>query len=149
MKKENKKISVYAKVRNGLYAHVEQSEKKRFYKLVAASLATLLLASVLLFSAALVETSAGKHVYVFGEYEQKINNDQAYSGKTLLVDMNTLANYCGMEQSAAVGETSFSINGTKATFFDGESKALINGIEIEMPKRLPSKTVTVSFPPQA
>jgi D-alanyl-D-alanine carboxypeptidase len=49
--------------------------------------------------------------------------------------MNTLANYCGMEQSAAVGETSFSINGTKATFFDGESKAIINGIEIEMPEK--------------
>ena len=133
MKKENKKISIYNRVRSGLYSHVEQSEKKRFNRLVAASLATLLLASVLLFSAALVETSAGKHVYVFGEYEQKISNDQAYSGKILLIDMNTLANYCGFEQSYSTYEASFSINGTKATFTDGESKALINGIEIEMP----------------
>ena len=133
MKKENKKISIYNRVRSGLYSHVEQSEKKRFNRLVAASLATLLLASVLLFSAALVETSAGKHVYAFGEYEQKISNDQAYSGKILLIDMNTLANYCGFEQSYSTYEASFSINGTKATFTDGESKALINGIEIEMP----------------
>ena len=135
MKQETKKISSYKKIKMGFKARIEESEKKEKQKFIALALSTLLLASSLLFTATYLETSAGKYSYVYGEYTQKISRDLALSGKTQLIDLNALADYCKIEKSSSGSKVTYKINGTEATFENLKSTALVNGLEIEMPTK--------------
>lgn len=134
MKQENKKLSAYKRIVRGLYTQVDEGEKKARQKIIYAALATLLVASLLLFTAALMETGSGKYVYVYGEQEQKINKELALSGNVQLIDLNALADYCGIEKELSGSRATYRANGTEAVFENGSDIALINGIELEMPK---------------
>lgn len=135
MKQENKKITVYQKAKHGFYSRVKENEKKERQLIIVASLATLLLASILLFTAALIETSAGKYTYVFGDHKQRIDQEMASSNGIQLIDMNALANYCGFESSTLGTKAEYSGNGTSAVFENGKSYAMINGIKLDMPTK--------------
>ena len=134
MKQENKKLSAYRKIVRGLYTQVEEGERLAKRKIIYTALATLLVASLLLFTAALMETGgSGKYVYVYGEQEQKINEELALSGNVQQIDLNALADYCGIEKELSGSQAAYKINGTEAYFKNGSDVALVNGIELEMP----------------
>lgn len=135
MKQETTKISSFKKIKLGFKARIEEGEKKEKQKFIVLALSTLLLASTLLFTATYMETSAGKYSYVYGEYTQKISKDLALSGKTQLIDLNALADYCKIEKSSASSKVTYKINGTEATFENLKNIAIVNGMEIEMPTK--------------
>ena len=134
MKQTKDKISVYNKIRRNLYLSVERGEQSKRNKLILASLAVLLVASILLFTAALIATSEGKsYTYVYGNYEQKINTELAFANDVQYIDMNALANYCGFEKSSFFTSSIYQFNGTEVSFENGNNIATINGISVEMP----------------
>lgn len=135
MKQDKNNISSYKKIKKGLYARVAENEKRNRAKLFAVAIATLLLASTLLFTAAITETSAGKYTYVYGDYTQKISKDQAMANKIQLIDINALADYCGIEKISSGSKATYRINGTEATFENSKSSATVNGISLEMPAK--------------
>lgn len=135
MKQENKKIPTIRKIRQGLYAQVEEGEKRAKQKIIYTALATLLVASLLLFTAALMETGgSGKYVYVYGKQEQKISEELAFSGNIQFIDLNALADYCGIEKELSGFQAMYTVNGTTATFENGSDIAKVNGIDLKMPK---------------
>ena len=81
MKKENKINPQLSKVKHNLYARVAENEKKQKIKLGIIFAISALLVVLLIVSASLVETNAGKYTYVFGDTEQQISKNQALSGK--------------------------------------------------------------------
>ena len=135
MKQKKNNLQSYKKVKKAFNARIAENEKKDRIKLLTIAIATLVLASTLLFSATLIETKAGKYTYVFGEYKQNISKDKAMSGKTQLIDINALADYCGMQKASSGSRATFSINGTEAIFENSKSIALVNGIQVEMPAK--------------
>ena len=155
MEQKNRQTSAYSKIRNGFYKQISQIEKTQKRKLIISALATLLLASILLFSSALIETSGkGKYVYVYGDYEQSINTDLCFEGDIQLIDLNALANYCGIVKEEANYMATFKVNNTYITIENGSKIATINGIKKEMPAKaqikngycmIPLSTVLDSF----
>lgn len=134
MEQRNRKISAFSRVRRGFYKQIEEKDKKEKRKIVALALSCLLLASTLLFTATLIETSGkGKYVYVFGNYEQSINTDLCFSDGVQLIDMNALASYCGFAKEERNRTVTFKINNTYATFENGSNIVNVNGIKTEMP----------------
>lgn len=122
-----------SKIKSNLYKRVEEDEKKQKIKLALIGAGALLFVVLLIVSASLVETNAGKYTYVYGDYEQVISKDQALSGKVQMIDMNALANYLGFKKNDSNSQIEYMANGTVATFYHDKSTALINGIEIKMP----------------
>lgn len=155
MEQKNRQTSAYSKIRNGFYKQISQIEKTQKRKLIISALAALLLASILLFSSALIETSGkGKYVYVYGDYEQSINTDLCFEGDIQLIDLNALANYCGIVKEEANYMATFKVNNTYITIENGSKIATINGIKKEMPAKaqikngycmIPLSTVLDSF----
>ena len=134
MEQRNRKPSAFSKVRRGFYKQVEEKDKKEKRKIIALALASLFLASTLLFIATLIETSGkGKYVYVYGEYEQSINTDLCFIDNVQLIDMNALANYCEFTKEEANNVVTFKINNTHVTFENNSNIASVNGIKKEMP----------------
>lgn len=129
MEQKQRKISLYKKIRRDFHIRVEQMEKAHKKKVVALALATLLLASALLFGAAMLETSTrGQYVYYYGDVEQKIKAENEIH----MIDFIALADFCAMSKSVNINNASFEINNTKASFTNGSNIAKINGISIEM-----------------
>ena len=129
MEQKQRKISLYKKIRRDFHIRVEQMEKAHKKKVVALALATLLLASALLFGAAMLETSTrGQYVYYYGDVEQKIKAENEIH----MIDFIALADFCAMSKSVNINNASFEINNTKASFTNGSNIAKINGINIEM-----------------
>ena len=132
MKQKPTNNSVYKNITSGFNARIAETEKKDRKRLIVVAIATLLLASTLLFTAALIETSAGKYIYVYGEYKQKIDKKQALADKIQMIDLNALADYCNMEKEPSGTKVTYKINGTVATFENEKSTANINGIDYQM-----------------
>lgn len=134
MEQKNKKTSAFSKIRKGFYRQVEEKDKKEKRKIIALALATLLLASTLLFAAALIETSGkGKYIYVYGDYKQSISTDLCFAEGVQLIDINALANYCGISKEEANYVVTFKVNNTYMSFENESNIATINGIKKEMP----------------
>lgn len=129
----NKRNSSYNKIRRDLYESVEKSERNKSMAFVIVILGVFLLASVLLFSAALIHgTSPEMQIYYFGDEEQKIEKELTQDGDVLLIDMNALSRYCKIERSSFFEKARYRINGTEAVFENGSSIAEVNGFEVEM-----------------
>ena len=127
---QKRKISLYKKIRYDFQMRVHESEKKHRNKIIALALVTLLLASSLLFCAALLEKSTkGQYVYYYGDIEQKIKAEN----ENHVIDFIALANFCGMTKEVSINNASFEINGTRISFTNGSDIAKINGISIKMP----------------
>ena len=127
---QKRKISLYKKIRRDFHVRVEEIEKKHRNKIIALALITLLLASALLFCAALLEKSTkGQYVYYYGDVEQKIKAEN----ETHVVDFIALADFCSMTKDVSINNASFEINNTKVSFTNGSDIAKINGISIKMP----------------
>ena len=132
MKQENKE-NIYKKIRRGLYVQVAEGEQKSRVRLILTSFAVLLLASTLLFTATLIETSRTKqYSYFFGETEQKINEELVLNGTEQMIDINALASYLKLEKSSLFSEMSFQAGMTQVSFTDGSSVAVVNGYEFLM-----------------
>ena len=133
MKQENKKISIYKKIRRSLYIHVAETEHKNRIKLILAILCTLLVASLLFFTAALIETNDSRYTsYYFGDTEQRVKDDLATMNNISYVDMNALADYLELERSTFFSSTTFAAKRSSITFTHGSDVATVNGIEITM-----------------
>ena len=133
MEQKHKQTSAFSKIRNGFYKQISQIEKTQKRKLIISALAALLLASILLFSSALIETSGkGKYVQVYGDYEQSISTDLCFDGDIQLIDLNALANYCGIAKEEANYMATFKVNNTYITIENESKIATINGIKTEM-----------------
>ena len=94
MKQENKKNSSYNKIRNNLYANVKRHEltERKTFSIVALS--ALVLASILLFVAAMIESGSKKeYIYVFGDTEQELSEKLAFSDGVQYIDMSALASF--------------------------------------------------------
>ena len=134
MEYKNRKPSAYNNVRINFYKQIEEIEKKKKRKVILLALATLLLASSLLYVSTLIETSGnGKYTYIYGDYEQNINTDLCFNSDVQLIDMNALANYCGFEKEEVNYVATFSVNNTYISFENDSKIAIINGIKKEMP----------------
>lgn len=135
MEEKNRKISAFAKIRKEFYKQVEEKDKNEKRKVVALALVTLLLASTLLFTATLIETSGkGKYVYVYGDYEQSINDELCFYEGIQLIDMNALANYCTLLKEETPYIVTYNINNTYVSFENNSNVAIVNGISKEMPQ---------------
>lgn len=133
---QKRKISLYKKIRYDFQMRVNESEKKHRNKVIALALVTLLLASSLLFCAALLEKSTkGQYVYYYGDIEQKIKAEN----ENHVIDFIALANFCGMTKEVSINNASFEINGTRISFTNGSDIAKINGISIKMPSTVEIK----------
>lgn len=132
MKQENKKISSYNKIRNNLYANVERHEltERKTFSIVALS--ALVLASILLFVAAMIESGSKKeYIYVFGDTEQELSENHAFSDGVQYIDMVALATFCDMESI----EEGFAINGTYIKLENGSSLATVNGFNVSLSEK--------------
>lgn len=132
MKQENKKNSSYNKIRNNLYANVERHEltERKTFSIVALS--ALVLASILLFVAAMIESGSKKeYIYVFGDTEQELSEKLAFSDGVQYIDMSALASFCGMDSM----DGGFAINGTFISFTDGKNTAKVNGLDVSLSKK--------------
>ncbi|MBQ7872445.1 MAG: M15 family metallopeptidase [Clostridia bacterium] len=133
MKQENKKNSSYNKIRNNLYANVERHEltERKTFGIVALS--ALMLASILLFVAAMIETGSKKeYIYVFGDTEQELSEKLAFSDGVQYIDMVALATFCNMESI----EKGFAINGTYIKLENGSSLATVNGFNVSLSEKV-------------
>lgn len=133
MKQENKKISSYNKIRNNLYSNVERHEltERKTFGIVALS--ALVLASILLFVAAMIETGSKKdYIYVFGDTEQELSEKLAFSDGVQYIDMVALSTFCDMESI----EKGFAINGTSISFTDGNNTAKVNGFNVSLSEKV-------------
>lgn len=133
MKQESKKISSYNKIRNNLYANVERHEltERKTFSIVALS--ALVLASILLFVAAMIETGSKKeYIYVFGDTEQELSEKLAFSDGVQYIDMVALSTFCDMENI----EKGFAINGTSISFTDGNNTAKVNGFNVSLSEKV-------------
>ena len=132
MKQENKKISSYNKIRNNLYSNVERHEltERKTFGIVALS--ALVLASILLFVAAMIESGSKKeYIYVFGDTEQELSEKLAFSDGVHYIDMVALATFCDMESI----EEGFAINGTYIKLENGSSLATVNGFNVSLSEK--------------
>ena len=132
MKQESKKISSYNKIRNNLYANVERHEltERKTFSIVALS--ALVLASILLFVAAMIESGSKKeYIYVFGDTEQELSENHAFSDGVQYIDMVALATFCDMESI----EEGFAINGTYIKLENGSSLATVNGFNVSLSEK--------------
>ena len=132
MKQQNKKISSYNKIRNNLYANVERHEltERKTFSIVALS--ALVLASILLFVAAMIESGSKKeYIYVFGDTEQELSENHAFSDGVQYIDMVALATFCDMESI----EKGFAINGTYIKLENGSSLATVNGFNVSLSEK--------------
>lgn len=133
MKQQNKKISSYNKIRNNLYANVERHEltERKTFSIVALS--ALVLASILLFVAAMIESGSKKeYIYVFGDTEQELSEKLAFSDGVQYIDMVALATFCNMESI----EEGFAINGTYIKLENGSSLAKVNGFNVSLSEKV-------------
>lgn len=133
MKQQNKKISSYNKIRNNLYANVERHEltERKTFSIVALS--ALVLASILLFVAAMIESGSKKeYIYVFGDTEQELSENHAFSDGVQYIDMVALATFCDMESI----EEGFAINGTYIKLENGSSLATVNGFNVSLSEKV-------------
>ena len=127
---QKRKISLYQKIRRDFYNRVNKSEKSHKNKIIATALVVLLLASTLLFFAAMLEKSTkGQYIYYYGDVEQKIKAESEIH----MIDFIALANFCGMTKEVSINNASFVINNTRISFTNGSDIAKINGINIKMP----------------
>lgn len=132
MKQENKE-NIYRNIRRGLYVQVAEGENKSRIRLILASLAILLVASALLFTATLIETGrTNQYSYFFGETEQKVNEELVFIGTEQMIDMNALATYLNLEKSSLFSEMSFKSGITQTSFTDGSNVAVVNGNDFVM-----------------
>ena len=132
MKQENKKNSSYNKIGNNLYANVERHEltERKTFSIVALS--ALVLASILLFVAAMIESGSKKeYIYVFGDTEQELSENHAFSDGVQYIDMVALATFCDMESI----EEGFAINGTYIKLENGSSLATVNGFNVSLSEK--------------
>ena len=132
MKQESKKISSYNKIRNNLYANVERHEltERKTFSIVALS--ALVLASILLFVAAMIESGSKKeYIYVFGDTEQELSEKLAFSDGVQYIDMVALSTFCDMESI----EKGFAINGTYIKLENGSSLATVNGFNVSLSEK--------------
>ncbi len=132
MKQENKKNSSYNKIRNNLYSNVERHEltERKTFSIVALS--ALVLASILLFVAAMIESGSKKeYIYVFGDTEQELSEKLAFSDGVQYIDMSALASFCGMDSM----DGGFAINGTFISFTDGNNTAKVNGFDVSLSRK--------------
>ena len=132
MKQQNKKISSYNKIRNNLYANVERHEltERKTFSIVALS--ALVLASILLFVAAMIESGSKKeYIYVFGDTEQELSEKLAFSDGVQYIDMVALSTFCDMESI----EEGFAINGTYIKLENGSSLATVNGFNVSLSEK--------------
>lgn len=133
MKQRNSKISSYNIIRNNLYANVERHEltERKTFSIVALS--ALVLASILLFVAAMIESGSKKeYIYVFGDTEQELSEKLAFSDGVQYIDMVALSTFCDMENI----EKGFAINGTSISFTDGNNTAKVNGFNVSLSEKV-------------
>ena len=135
MSKENTKTPNTCGVRQGFYKRAAEAEKRNRRMLAVTAIGILVLASILLFSATLLETTAGKYIYVYGEQKQKIDKDQALISNTLNIDLKSLSSYVGITKEATGSSVTYKINGTTAIFENGKNTAVINGIKMSLPQK--------------
>ena len=132
MNTKAKKTSPYINVKRGLYAQVNEGEKKNKLKIALIVLGVLVFAMILITSACLSESSKkNQYIYHYGDTEQKIT----YESDVPLIDVSAIADYCGASKSLSSTGAIYEINGTEAIFSNGSKIANINGIEITMPRK--------------
>ena len=134
MEQNNKKPSAFSKIRKNFYKQSSELDKKERIKIIFIALGLFLSATALLLTATLIEASGkGKYVYIYGDYEQSIKNDACFYEEVQLIDMNALANYCGISKEEANYIVTFSVNNTYVSLENGSNIAIVNGIKKEMP----------------
>ena len=134
MEQNNKKTSAFSKIRKNFYKQSSELDKKERRKIIFIALGLFLSATALLLTATLIEASGkGKYVYIYGDYEQSIKNDACFYEEVQLIDMNALANYCGISKEEANYIVTFSVNNTYVSLENGSNIAIVNGIKKEMP----------------
>ena len=134
MEQRINKVSAFSKIRKGFYKQIAEHDKKEKIIIISLILGTLLLASTLLFGAAIIETSGrDSYAYVYGDYEQRINNRLCFTDDVQLIDMNALADYCEFEKEEDNYTVTYRVNGTYAIFKNESKIAIINGINKELP----------------
>lgn len=140
MNQKNEQKSSINRIREKLYREVEQNEKTerlRVYYFCTVAIAILLIASILFFVAAFIESRADeKYVYYFDGEEEKIDLSLAFDGDIQYIDVCSLAKHLKIVQTKlSETEITFSINGTSATFQNEQTKATVNDFQIEMPAK--------------
>ena len=106
-------------------------KKKR---IAVAALATLMLASILLFSVAIYELCTGeeKYIYAYNGKESALNKSDAFSGDVQLVDMNMIAELCSLEKTTFFSRTIYRANGTEISLENGSDRACVNSIWVSL-----------------
>lgn len=134
MEQNNKKTSAFSKIRKEFYKQTKEKDKKEKRKLIILGIALFLTASLLLLAATLIETSdKGKYTYVYGDYEQSINDKLCLVDDVRFIDMNALANYCGFTKEESNYIVTYSVNNTYVSFENNSKIATVNGLDKEMP----------------
>ena len=131
--KENHTPSASKSVKQSFYARVAENERNDKKKTVILAALLCVLAIILLVVATMTANSLGKHVYVYGDRQQRIDKAQAMQNGIQFIDMNALAEFAGIEKTTSRNGVTYRVNNTEATFENGKSQATLNKIEISMP----------------
>lgn len=132
MKSENKSRVLKNAQRGPGTGTLKKDEISR-RRLILLSLLTLVIASALLLSAAILEIYyASTHLYTFGNDRQRIDNTIVYADGEQLIDMNALADFLDIRHTPFFSQAIYEINSTKVIFENGSSMATVNGIEMQM-----------------
>lgn len=140
MKKNgNKRIPTpYERVKARLHSEVERGERRSALMLCVGSLTLLVVASVLLLSAAIAERRAsGKYIYTLGESTQEISREIMMQDGVQYADMYALADAYGIEHSTVLNtRASFRSCGTELILSNGSDRAVLNGIDVSLAGRV-------------
>ena len=131
--KENLTQNASKCVKQGFYARVAENERNDKKKTVILAAVLCVLAIILFVVATVTANSLGKHVYVYGDRQQRIDKAQAMQDGIQFIDMNALAEFAGIEKTTSGSIVTYKVNNTEATFENGKSQATLNKIEISMP----------------
>ncbi len=136
MEQKNNRTPAFSRVRKSFLKQVTEYDRKENIQVIAVALSIFLLATALLITSTVIESSGkNRYVYVYGDYEQSINESLCLESDVQLIDMNALANYCGLNKEEAGLSSTFSVNNTYVSFEHNSKIAIVNGIKKEMPTK--------------
>ena len=114
----------------------EQRRRERLKKrnVSVCAVATLLLASLLLFSVAIYELVSGneKYIYTFNGTEKKFDKSDIFADDIQYIDMNSLAELCSFEKTKFFSSMIYRANGTEIAFENGSDTASVNSLSVKM-----------------
>ncbi len=132
--KKKKVYTPYDTVRARLHGEVERGERRSALILCVCSVSLLLIASVLLFSAAIAEHSASKkYIYVIGGEEYSVEREFVFESDVQYADLYSIADALGIESATVLSSrASFRSCGTELTVRNGSAVATVNGLEFTL-----------------